>query len=80
MGRIATSLERRERIETHKIIDCIWKEGLLSRRSLYKEISEVLNVPKPYAHVAMMTMKQLDVIKVWAKARHTQLVKERELK
>ena len=73
MGRVATSIERHERIEVHKVIDSIWKEGLLKRRDLYKEIAEVLNIPRPYSHVAMLTPSQLAIVKVWARARYAQL-------
>lgn len=80
MGCIATRVERKHRIATHRLVDSIWKEGLINRRDVYKEISQVLNLPKPYAHIAMMTEPQLNIIDVWAKARYKQLNESKESK
>lgn len=73
MGCVATSIERNTRISVHRLVDRIWKENLMSRKEVYKELSQVLSVPKPYAHIAMMTGQQLEIIKVWARARYKQL-------
>lgn len=79
MGCIATRVERKHRIATHRLVDAIWKEGLINRRDVYKEISQVLNLPKPYAHIAMMTETQLNIIDVWARARYKQLTEKNKV-
>ena len=76
MGCIATRVERNHRISTHRLVDALWKEGLINRRDVYKEIAQVLNLPKPYAHIAMMNEQQLNIVDVWAQARYKQLKSE----
>lgn len=73
MGSVATSAERRNRIKAHNEIDRLWKDKLLTRREVYAELSEVLNLPRPYTHIAMMESKYFPIIETWAKARWAQI-------
>ena len=44
LGCIATPEIKKERMRIHKIIDPLWKNGLLSRKTLYAMISEKTGV------------------------------------
>ena len=73
MGSVANSEERAMRIKAHEEVDKLWKGGLLPRREVYRELSEVLNIPRPYTHIAMLEMNNFDLVNTWAKARLEQL-------
>ena len=77
MGQVATLTERKHRIDTHKVLDRLWKEGFLQRKEVYKELSEVLGIPRQYTHVAMIDDKLLPIVNTWAEARYNQLVNKR---
>ena len=73
LGRVATRVERKHRVETHQIMDRLWSEELMNRNSVYQELSEVLGVPRQYAHIAMIDDQLLPVVNTWAEARYKQL-------
>ena len=76
MGQVAKSSERKHRMYTHGLIDRLWKEGLLQRKEVYRELSEVLNIPRQYTHIAMLDDKVLPIVNAWANARYQQKLEE----
>lgn len=78
MGQVATGIERKHRVYTHKLIDKLWKEDLMQRKEVYNELSDILRVPKQYTHIAMLDDKLLPIVNTWAQARYEQKKEEKQ--
>lgn len=55
LGRVAKKDLREARKETHSYFDRIWKNGYMDRTDSYKWMSEQLNIPFEFTHIAMFS-------------------------
>lgn len=53
LGRLANARLRTLKAEAHKQFDPLWKSGLMSRRSAYKWLSDMLDIPVEDCHIGM---------------------------
>lgn len=50
-GSLANGDLRHKRIETHRIFDAIWKNGILSRKDAYRWIQDIFCLSSHQAHI-----------------------------
>lgn len=58
-GFLADAEYRRLRKIAHGLFDPLWKRKEMSRRSAYKRMAEVLNIPPNEAHISQLSIEQL---------------------
>lgn len=73
LGRLASKLLREERRKAHLNFDKIWREEIVDRSDLYKELSEFLQIPGEYTHIGMFSKSTCIKVQEWSKKRYTEL-------
>lgn len=56
MGRVANTVLRLKRQETHQVFDAFWKKQNWTRSAAYRWLAQSLQVPEGDAHIGMMEM------------------------
>lgn len=51
MGTLANPALRAKRIETHRMLDRVWKSGLMGRKETYRWLRESLGMKESQAHI-----------------------------
>jgi hypothetical protein len=67
-GSVADQATAEIRKKTHRSIDVLWREGIMSRKEVYFSISRLLNVHGCYTHIAMLSAEQCEIVNKWANA------------
>lgn len=62
MGRVANTVLRLKRKETHEVFDHFWKSRGWTRSAAYRWLAKQLGVPEEKAHIAMMEMDECEQV------------------
>jgi hypothetical protein len=62
MGKVANTVLRLKRQETHRIFDSFWKAQGWSRSAAYRWLSRQLQIPEEDTHIALMEMDECEKI------------------
>ena len=62
MGRVANTVLRLKRQETHQIFDTFWKKQGWTRSAAYRLLAQSLQVPEENAHIGMMEMDACEAV------------------
>ena len=73
LGRLADKELRNAKRNAHDSFDRIWKEKLVNRSALYKQLSEHLNIPAQYTHIGMFSKKTCLRVDSWAKQKYNSI-------
>lgn len=60
MGKVANTVLRLKRQETHRIFDQFWKKQGWSRSAAYRWLARSLNIPEQDAHIGLMEMDECE--------------------
>ena len=60
MGKVANTVLRLKRQETHRIFDRFWKAQGWSRSAAYRWLARQLHIPEKRAHIGLMEMDECD--------------------
>ena len=60
MGKVANTVLRLKRQETHRIFDRFWKAHGWSRSAAYRWLAHQLHIPEKRAHIGLMEMDECD--------------------
>lgn len=61
-GTLANGDLRHKRIETHRLFDAIWKNGILSRRDAYRWMQDTFCLSESQAHIAAFSEYRCDCL------------------
>lgn len=61
-GMVANAKQRHLRRLAHDAVDFLWKDGYLDRQTVYYRLARLLGKPKNKAHIAMLTMAELQQV------------------
>jgi len=64
LGTLANATLRRDRSQAHAAFDPLWRDGSMSRTDAYRWASNVLKLPLPKTHIAMMTSEQCETLRL----------------
>ena len=59
---MANAKQRHLRRLAHDAVDFLWKDGYLDRQTVYYRLARLLRKPKNKAHIAMLTMAELQQV------------------
>lgn len=59
-GTLANGELRQKRIETHRIFDLIWKQGILTKKNAYRWIRDKFALTESQAHIGCFSMYMCD--------------------
>lgn len=62
-GMLANGDLRHKRIETHRMFDAIWKNGILSRKEAYRWMQDIFALPSSQAHIGQFSDYRCDCLK-----------------
>lgn len=61
-GSLANSELRHKRIETHRLFDAIWKNGILSRKDAYRWMQDTFCLSNAQAHIGLFSDYRCDCL------------------
>jgi len=62
LGRLANAELRHWKIEAHRVFDKLWKDRTMSRRSAYKYMQKVMQLPADLCHIGMFDVEQCKLL------------------
>ena len=62
MGKVANTVLRLKRQETHQIFDAFWKKQGWTRSAAYRWLARSLQVSEENAHIGMMEMDECETV------------------
>ena len=60
MGKVANTVLRLKRQETHRIFDQFWNHQGWSRSEAYRWLARSMNIPEQAAHIGLMEMDECE--------------------
>lgn len=69
LGRPANAKLRKVRSDLHGMMDQLWKQGYITRETLYLELSQHLAISLQDTHVALFSLKECDSAFAWVKRK-----------
>ena len=61
-GSLANADLRHKRIETHRLFDAIWKNGILSRKDAYRWLQDIFSLSSNQAHIGEFSDYRCDCL------------------
>lgn len=61
-GTLADATLRRKRIETHRVFDAIWKNGILSKKDAYRWMRDTFCLSTAQAHIGQFSHYRCDCL------------------
>lgn len=62
MGKVANTVLRLKRQETHRVFDQFWQERGWTRSTAYRWLARELHIPEKKAHIARMEMDECEKV------------------